>query len=316
MGRKEFLTHWWFLPLCRKENAMKTIVSAVTIFVIFLLSVSVCFAQDYQSITAVKFKDGSIVRGKIIEMNPTTIKILKPDGNIETRRYQDVASFIEGPYSGEQPPSRPSVPPPPNVPPPYGPPPPTPYATYYRAPANYFVFKGGVYTPESDELRHFDSGFNGEIAFGHYFHPNFALELGAGYFEVKPTYRSHYYYGGSSEKDRIWVVPITLSLKPALQFPPFELYALGGGGLYIINVETSGNLGQTGSFSFSDNGSVFGAHLGAGLNWNITPRVAIGVEGKYIWAEKKFEKTVNNTTVQVNADVQGFQTTLNLSFRF
>ena len=312
MGRKEFLTHCRaLLPLRRKENAMKTIVSAVTIFVVFLLSVSVCFAQDYQSITAVKFKDGSIVRGKIIEMNPTTIKILKPDGNIETRRYQDVASFIQGPYSGEQPASRPSVAPPPR-----------PYATYYRAPANYFVFKAGVYSPESDELRHFDSGFNGEIAFGHYFHPNFAMELGAGYFEVEPTYRSHYYYrsyyyyGGSSEKDRIWVVPITLSLKPALQFPPFELYALGGGGLYIINVETSGNLGQTGSFSFSDSGSVFGAHLGAGLNWNITPRVAIGVEGKYIWAEKKFEKTVNNETVQVNADVQGLQTTLNLSFRF
>lgn len=309
---------------------MKTTITAVTISLFFLFSASLCFAQDYQSITAVKFKDGSIVRGKIIEMNPTTIRILKPDGNIETRSYQDVASFIQGPYSGERPPSGPPVPPPPSAPPPPPPqqypsppypppqylPPPRPYATYYRAPANYFVFKAGVYSPESDELRHLDSGFNGEIAFGHYFHPNFALELGAGYFEAESTHRRHRYYWDSREEDSIWVVPITLSLKPALQFPPFELYALGGGGLYIINVEATRNPGQTGSFSFSDNSSVFGAHLGGGLNWNITPRVAIGVEGKYIWAEKKFEKRVNNTNFQVNADIQGFQTTLNLSFRF
>ncbi len=39
-----------------------------------------------------------------------------PDGNIETRSYQDVASFIEGPCSGEQPPARPQAAPQPNVP--------------------------------------------------------------------------------------------------------------------------------------------------------------------------------------------------------
>jgi opacity protein-like surface antigen len=111
-------------------------------------------------------------------------------------------------------------------------------------------------------------------------------------------------------------VPITLSLKPALQFAPFELYGLVGGGLYIINVETREFSGRTGSFSFSDSDSVFGAHVGGGFNWNINPRVAVGLELKYIWAEKKFEKTVNNTKFEVDADLQGLQTTLNLSFRF
>ncbi len=306
---------------------MKTMVTAITIFAVFLLSASACLAQDYSYITAVKFKDGSIIRGKIIEINPNTIKIRKPDGKIETRRYQDVASFIQGPY-GEQGPPRP-VAPPPNVPPPYIPPPPPPYVpppppptygTYYRVPSNYLSLKAGGYSPESDELRHFDTGFNGEVAFGHYFHPNFALELGVGYFETESEHSHHDYYSsyyGGSKETKIWVVPITLSLKPALQFPPFELYALGGGGLYIINIDTNGYLGGTGPYySFSDNASVFGAHLGGGLAWNITPSVAIGLEGKYIWAEKKFERTINNTNVQVNADVQGFITTLNLSFRF
>ncbi len=312
------------LPQYPKGNAMKTIVSAITISLVFLLSVSVCLAQDYSSITAVKFKDGSILRGKIIEMNPTTIRILKPDGNIETRSYQDVASFIEGPYSGEQPATRPPAAPQPNVPPPYAvPPPPAPVqrarATYSRAPENYFALKVGVYSPFSDELDNFDSGFNGEIAFGHYFHPNFALELGVGYFEIQSenrSYYNHYYYRGYHDEDRISVVPITLSLKPALQFAPFEVYGLIGGGLYIIDVETREYSGRTGSFSFSDSDSVFGAHLGGGFNWNINPRVAIGLELKYIWAEKKFEKTINSTKFEVDADLQGLQTTLNLSFRF
>ncbi len=242
IGRKEFFTIVGFFSALPKGERHEDNHYRGNDLLFFLFSASLCFAQDYQSITAVKFKDGSIVRGKIIEMNPTTIRILKPDGNIETRSYQDVASFIQGPYPGERPPSGPPVPPPPSAPPPplpqqypsppYPPPqylpPPRPYATYYRAPANYFIFKAGVYSPESDELRHLDSGFNGEIAFGHYFHPNFALELGAGYFEAESTHRRHdyRYYSDSREEDRIWVVPITLSLKPALQFPPFELYAL------------------------------------------------------------------------------------------
>ena len=325
------------LPHTRKQNAIKIIVSTVMISVLFLLSVSACLAQDYQSITAVKFKDGSVVRGKIIEMNPTTIRILKPDGNIETRNYQDVASFIEGPYTGEQPATRPPAAPPPNVPPPYAappppyavpppyamPPPPAPVqrarATYSRAPENYFALKVGVYSPFSDELDNFDSGFTGEIAFGHYFHPNFALELGVGYFEIESDHRNdynYYYYRGYHDEDRIWVVPITLSLKPAFQFPPFELYGLVGGGLYIIDVETREYSTRTGTFSFSDSASVFGAHVGGGLTWNVSPRVGVGLELKYIWAEKKFEKTVNGTKFEVDADLQGLQTTLNLSFRF
>ncbi len=308
---------------------MKTILRMATFFFVFFLSVSFCFPQDYQSVTAVRFKDGSIVQGKILDVGPDTIRIQRPDGVVETRRYQDVASFIQGPYRGGQPPPLPPAPPPaivspppapppvvvspPPPPPPYVPPPPRRYETYYRTPANYVAFKAGIYSPESDALRDFDSGFNGEIAIGHYFHPNFALELGFGYLEV---WAEDWHHHDSHNDNRIWAVPITLSLKPALQLPPFEFYGLAGGGVYFINVELDNVRTPTGSFSFSDDGSVFGVHLGAGFNWNINPRLAIGVEGKYIWAEKTFEKTINNTNIRVDADLQGFQTTLNLTLRF
>ncbi len=228
----------------------------------------------------------------------------------------DSASTSRAAAAGTPPPSPPPYVPPPSYaqPPSYAPPPTRPYAGYYRLPASYFAFKAGAYSPESDELRHFDTGFNGEIAFGYYFHPNFALELGAGYFETEARFGSH--FGDFSEKDRIWVVPITLSLKPAVHLYPFEIYGLAGGGWYIIDVKSSGNREDTGPFSFSDTGNVFGGHLGGGINWNITRNVFLGLEGKYIWAEKHFDKTINGIPLRVDADVQGFRGTVNLGFRF
>lgn len=300
---------------------MKIMVKTATFFFVFFLSVSFCFPQDYQSVTAVRFKDGSIVQGKIMEVGPDTIRIQRPDGVVETRRYQDVASFIQGPYSGQQPPPLPSAPPPavaspppPAAPPPaYALPPPRRYATYYRAPASYVALKAGVYTPESDQLSHFDSGFNGELAFGHYFHRNFAMEFSVGYFETWSDRRDRYY---GSHDNRNWVVPVTISLRPTLPLYPFEFYGLLGGGLYIIGIERERYSAATGYSSFSDSSAVLGGHLGAGFNWNIDPRFAVGVEAKYLWAEKTFEKTINSTFIRADADVQGLQTTINIMFRF
>lgn len=49
--------------------------------------------------------------------------------------------------------------------------------------SNYVALKGGIYSPTSNNLKAFGTGFNGEIVFGHYFNRNFATELGVGYFQ-------------------------------------------------------------------------------------------------------------------------------------
>src|SRR5271157_3586520 len=54
---------------------------------------------------------------------------------------------------------------------------------------SYVVFKGGIYYPEGD-LKDLNTGFNGEIAYGYRFHPNFAVELGSGYLQTSKTYRA------------------------------------------------------------------------------------------------------------------------------
>ena len=45
--------------------------------------------------TAIEFKDGTIIQGKIIEINANIIKIQKPDGTIEVRKFSDAKSFIK-----------------------------------------------------------------------------------------------------------------------------------------------------------------------------------------------------------------------------
>ena len=49
---------------------------------------------------------------------------------------------------------------------------------------NYVVVKGGIYSPQTSDLNGFNTGFNGEAAFGRYFDRNWAIEGSTGNFET------------------------------------------------------------------------------------------------------------------------------------
>jgi hypothetical protein len=61
-------------------------------FILFFHTVS--FAQ-IESITGVQFKDGSIVYGKVIQMNVYDIQIETEDGKIISRKFNDVVTFFK-----------------------------------------------------------------------------------------------------------------------------------------------------------------------------------------------------------------------------
>jgi opacity protein-like surface antigen len=173
----------------------------------------------------------------------------------------------------------------------------------FAAAPNYFVLKGGIYSPGhadlTDDPPDFGIGFNGEVAFGHYFTPNVALELGAGYLSTKKTI--------SGVEVTVSSIPILLSVKGVAPFPQGELYALVGGGAYISEIE-----GTTSGFGVNVNKTAFGFQAGIGGSYNITPEVFLGLEGKYFWAAPEF--SAGGITDKVNID--GFQATANVGFRF
>ncbi|HUJ17962.1 MAG TPA: outer membrane beta-barrel protein [Nitrospirota bacterium] len=189
-------------------------------------------------------------------------------------------------------------------------------ATLAAAPASekndgYFVLKGGYYYPSESTLSLNDfedsgtrtelerkNGFDGEIAFGHYFFPIFGIEFGAGYFESKSAPPAE------PGQTRLKVVPVQLSGKLFLPLGPFEPYAEAGIGAYFTKFEVQGNLG-----SFNGTSRVtYGIHWGAGLNFNFTDSFFMGLEGRYIKAKPEY----GGQPVRLD----GYTATLNLGFRY
>ena len=170
--------------------------------------------------------------------------------------------------------------------------------------SEYMVFKYGTYSPSAEydinnvnvDIR---SGFDAEIAVGHYYNPMFALELGSGYFEGKGS------PAAQPGEIKLKVVPILLTAKAFLPMGPIiEPYGAFGIGYYITKLKGSG-FGP--SFS-DDREDVVGLHAGAGLNINIAPDLFLGVEGRYIWAEPEFGGE--------DIKIDGFIVTADLGFRF
>ncbi len=170
-------------------------------------------------------------------------------------------------------------------------------------PPSYMVLKGGLYSPSDDfdfDTIHFerDDGFVAEIAFGHYFLPFLATELGVGYFESKAS------PAVPAGEVKFKVVPVTLTAKVPLPIGPIEPYGEFGIGAYITEFDVSG----TPSNFDGGTEAAFGLHAGGGVNLNISPAFFSGAEGRYIWVKPSF----GGEDIQLD----GFTVTGNLGFRF
>ncbi|MGD9034361.1 MAG: outer membrane beta-barrel protein [Desulfobacteraceae bacterium] len=162
---------------------------------------------------------------------------------------------------------------------------------------DYIIVKGGVYSPTGglDDLN-FGSGFNGEVAWGHYFSPNFALEVGAGYFET----------------DDIRVVPFLATGKAIYPTGSWELFAELGVGAYFAKLDGTLNDPVVGVIIFDDDDAVFGLSLGFGVNYNITEEFFVGIEGKYLLtSDAEF-----GGEASLETDLDGYIVTGVFGFRF
>jgi opacity protein-like surface antigen len=177
-------------------------------------------------------------------------------------------------------------------------------------PSNYVVLKGGFYSPSKDfsfdnvnggqtDRRDSKTGFDGEVAFGHYFLPVFATELGVGYFESKDS------AAAQPGEAKLKVVPVVLTAKGLLPLGSVvEPYGEFGIGAYITKLDvTVADARVSGSSK-----TTVGLHAGAGVNFNLSQNLFLGVEGRYLWAKPSFG----------GADVKldGFTLTGDLGFRF
>lgn len=185
-----------------------------------------------------------------------------------------------------------------------------------RSPAynfpNYFAMKLGAYFPQEKwdvlDLGVFeyslDTGFNGELAFGRYFNRNWAIEIGTGYFQATGDDT----FFGTKSKSSVDVMPLTVALKGIIPADRFEIYGIGGIGAYFLWADEKLN-----GISFSDEDILFGGFLGAGISYNITPSVFLGLEGKYLWTQKA---SLSDSLWRQKHSLDGWFGTFNIGFRF
>jgi opacity protein-like surface antigen len=149
----------------------------------------------------------------------------------------------------------------------------------------YASLKAGVFLPnnDSDGLDEFDPGVTIEGAFGFRPHRNFAAELGVAWYRAQ-----------SDDLDiDLDVVPVTLTAKGILPLLGDRLELFGGAGVGYYFASWDPDEGDE-----EDEGS-FGYHLVAGADYKLTSSVAIGIEGKYFWAEPD----VDSQDVQIGGGI-------------
>ena len=188
-----------------------------------------------------------------------------------------------------------------------------PFSALGQNSVNYLTLKGGIYSPQGDlDDVNFDTGFNGELSIGRYFHPNFALELSGGYFKSDTSVSgSNDSLGTFSQEDEIKVIPVTLTGKFVYKSQKWEFFGAVGAGVYFADFEGVQISSVKGIVNVDDDDSVFGVNLGLGVTYDITEVVFIGVEGKYIITDDaKF------TGVTPETNLNGIIATANIGFRF
>jgi hypothetical protein len=130
-------------------------------------------------------------------------------------------------------------------------------------PENYMAFRFGVATPAGD-LEDFDAGPYVEVAFGHYFNPNFALEasIGGTLFSSPNDYDYEVY-------------PFQVNAKGILPLDNAQLYAMFGIGAY-----------HTYNEFVDDSNTLFGYDVGVGGLVKLSDTVSLGAEFKYFAVEE------------------------------
>jgi outer membrane protein W len=289
----------------------------ISFLVILFIATSASFVfsqtNQYQSIKGVKFKDGTVIRGQVVQLSTDTVTIKTPDGNTFVRKFDEVDVFIKQDGDFAEPSTLSS-----------------PYGSTFISPEkrNYLTLKGGIYSPQSNDMDGFDTGFNGEIALGYYFNKNLAMEFSVGYFNSSYSVSgstSVFVSGAGSVRVTgnanidLWVIPVTLALKAIYPIDKLELYAIGGIGAYFANADmnyngtaSSGSISVSGSGSLSSSDTAFGGFLGAGANFNIDQYWYIGLESKYFWARPEFTFLGQG----VSQSIDGWIVTGNIGVRF
>jgi opacity protein-like surface antigen len=185
--------------------------------------------------------------------------------------------------------------------------------------SNYVQAKVGVLQPTSGlDDAGFDTGLNGAITYGRYLTRHLVLEGtidGSAANNDVDGYND--FTGHYTQKDDIGIMAFLLTLKGEFSVGQVNLYGGGGIGAYVVTLNSEIESNRIGDYEKDDSDTVFGVHLLAGANYDITEDWFAGIEGTYRWTGKaKIEENIIGVPVSYNDDVNGFSIAASVGYRF
>jgi len=149
----------------------------------------------------------------------------------------------------------------------------------------YIAFKPGIYSPQSSDL---DGLILVQWRFCVWFPVESKYCSGVGNWVFQHGRRKNGNRSNlwGSEKFRSRCLVFYFYLKGHSAYKKWEFFGFGGGGAYSVSrpydVENYYHHYYYDDYD-DDYDLVLGGYLGAGIHYNIAPKIFLGVEGKYLW---------------------------------
>jgi opacity protein-like surface antigen len=184
---------------------------------------------------------------------------------------------------------------------------------------NYGQAKLGVFQPTGDlDDAGFDTGGEFGGTYGRYLTPFLVAEASFDIFATENDFRSSNDLAGSyKQEDTIAAAAFLVTIKGEVPIGPVSLFGGIGGGVYSVSLDSEIDSSRLGDFDADDSDTVLGAHLVAGVNYDITDRFFVGMEGMYRWTDDvDLSETVATVPIEYSGDLSGFSITATGGFRF
>ena len=184
---------------------------------------------------------------------------------------------------------------------------------------NYAQLKLGAFEPTDDlDDAGFDTGFQISGAYGRYLTPYLIVEAGIDGFAMDNDVDGSNDTAGNFDQDNtLSVAGLLVTLKGEVPAGPAHVFGGVGAGFYTANLDSDIESTRLGDFSTDEDDQVFGLHVVAGVNYDVTSRFFAGIEGMYRWTDDlDIDDTVASIPVEYEGDLSGFSITVNGGFRF
>ncbi|WP_076750330.1 outer membrane beta-barrel protein [Desulfatitalea tepidiphila] len=184
---------------------------------------------------------------------------------------------------------------------------------------NYGQIRLGVneFTDDMDDAG-MDTGVDLGAAYGRYLTPNLVLEAAIDFFASDRDVRGYNGTAGSYDiDDTLGVMAVLATIKGEFPVGRARIFGGGGVGYYVVALNSDIDTAYLGDFDEDESDSVFGAHVVAGVNVDITKRFFAGLQGMYRWTDDiDIDERVATVPIRLEGDLSGYVVNLTAGFRF